>query len=362
MTEEKRYPFEPDYAVAPGETLREVIESLGMTQKDLATRTGLTVQSINRIFKGDQPITHETANSLELVTGVPARFWNNLEAQYREQLTKLEERKRLETEGIEWLNSIPTSELIERGFIEPQTDDVGLLRETLKFYGVVSVEAWKDVWEKPAIAARRSACFESQPGPTSAWLRIGELKAHAIECDPFDKASFKEALKAIRSLTRESPEVFIPEMKRLCAESGVAVVPVPEMKKAPFNGATKWLSANKAMILLTLRGKGEDKFWFSFFHEAGHVLNDNKKNLYIADNSEAPEEQEADRFAAEFLIPGRYDDTIRSLRSEASFIEVADELNIAPGIVVGRYQHLTNNWKYLRKLIRSFRWNVQPSR
>ena len=81
----KRYGFEPDYAIPPGETLKEVMESLDMTQKELAVRTVLTVQSLNRIFKGDQPITYETANKLELTTGVPARMWNNLEAQYREQ-------------------------------------------------------------------------------------------------------------------------------------------------------------------------------------------------------------------------------------------------------------------------------------
>ncbi len=101
----RKYDAQPDYAVAPGETLREVVESLGMTQKELALRTDLTEQSLVRIFKGNQPITYETANRLELVTGVPARFWNNLEAQYREQLAKIEERERLESD-LQWLNTI----------------------------------------------------------------------------------------------------------------------------------------------------------------------------------------------------------------------------------------------------------------
>ena len=96
LTAKKLYGFEPDYAVPPGETLKEVMESLNMSQKELALRTGLTVQSIDRIFKGDQPITYETANKLELVAGVPARFWNNLEAQYRTQLANIKERRQLE--------------------------------------------------------------------------------------------------------------------------------------------------------------------------------------------------------------------------------------------------------------------------
>ena len=68
------------------------------------------------------------------------------------------------------------------------------------------------------------------------------------------------------------------------------------MKKVPWNGATKWLTPTKPMILLCLRGKGEDKFWFSFFHEAGHVLHDSKKDLLINDGSQGdPREERANR-------------------------------------------------------------------
>ena len=85
----RTYGYSPNYAVAPGETLSEVIESLCMTQKELATKTGLTEQTIIRILKGAQPITFETANRLEMVTGIPAKIWNKLEMQYREQLSKI---------------------------------------------------------------------------------------------------------------------------------------------------------------------------------------------------------------------------------------------------------------------------------
>jgi len=127
LTAKKLYRFEPDYAISPGETLKEVMESLNMSQKELAVRTGLTVQSLNRIFKGEQPISYETA-----------RMWNNLEAQYREQLAKAKERKQLETD-LDWLKTIPTQELIQRNAIGSQKDRVLLLRETLKFYGLSSV-------------------------------------------------------------------------------------------------------------------------------------------------------------------------------------------------------------------------------
>ncbi|VAW36944.1 Antitoxin HigA / unknown domain, partial [hydrothermal vent metagenome] len=310
-----------------------------------------------RIITGVQPISYETANRLELVTQVPARLWNNLEAQYREQLAKLAERKRLES-NIEWLKTIPTRELFDRGYLEPVKDKVALLRKILAFFGVSSVEAWQEIWEVPAVAARRSQCFESRSKDAAVWIRQGELQAHKMKCSPFDKRCFQEALQKIRSLTREQPSVFEPEMKRLCAEAGVAVALVHEMKKVPWNGATKWLTPRKAMILLCLRGKMEDKFWFSFFHEAGHVLKDSKKDLLINDGShDDPREERADSFAAEFLIPRRYDDAIRLIRSKAEIINMADELSIAPGIVAGRYQFLTGKWNFFKDLIRKLQWN-----
>ncbi len=138
---------------------------------------------------------------------------------------------------------------------------------------------------------------------------------------------------------------------------GVAVAFVREMKKVPWNGATKWVSPSKAMILLSLRGRSEDKFWFSFFPEAGHVLHDGKKDLLINDgSSDDPRELHADKYASEFLIPGKYDKAIKKFRSKAEIVDFANALNVAPGIMAGRYQFLTGRWDLFKGLIRSFQW------
>ena len=330
--------------------------SLDMNQKELAKRLERTEQSLIRIFKGEQPISYATANRLELVTQVPAQFWNNLEAEYREQLSKIEERQRL-VNDVEWLKTIPVKELIERGCIEVQPDKVATLREVLKFYGVGSVAAWSKIWDVPAVAARRSPCFETRPGDASAWIRQGELQAHKVECQPYNRTRFKEALQQIRGLTCATAEVFEPEVKRLCAEAGVAVALVREMKKVPWSGATKWLTPNKAMILMSLRGKGEDKFWFSFFHEAGHILHDSKKDLLINDGSHGdPREERANQYASEVLIPTKYNPIIANLRSKVEVLQLAAELVIAPGIVAGRYQYLTKRWNFFNDLIRTLQW------
>ncbi len=332
------YTYEPDYAVAPGRTLQETIDALGIDQRELAARAELSAKHVNQIVKGIAPITHETAIKLERVTGVPARLWNNLEANYREQLARLAQRKQLE-EDLEWLKAIPTRELIARSAIPDTADKVELLEAVLAFFGVASVEAWKQGWSMPQFAFRKSLAFEGKDGTMATWLRLGELEAQKVECKPFDKAAFRAALDKIRALTVKDPEVFVPRMTAICAVCGVALVLVPEIKGAPVSGAAKWLTANKAMICLNLRGKFNDRFWFTFFHEAGHILNDSKKETYIdVDYKDDPREENANRFAANLLIPEEYEEELQDLFSYQSVELFAERIGVAPGIVVGRLQ------------------------
>lgn len=298
----KKYTFDPDFAIPPGETLKETMISLEMSQVEFADRLGLTVQTLNRIFKGSQPITYSTAGKLELVTGVPADFWNNLELQYRQLLAKLEEKERLRSD-LQWLKIIPVKELIERGVIADSDDKLELLRQVLGFYGVSDAGCWEKIWRQPQAAARRSKCFETCPGPASAWLRLGELEAHKIECAKFDVKVFKSNLEIIRRLTINHSQQLIVDLRQLCAAAGVALVLIKEMKKVPWNGATKWLSPNKVMLLLSLRSRYDEHFWFTFFHEACHIINDSPKNIFINNpTADDPKEARADEFAAEFLM------------------------------------------------------------
>ncbi len=82
-----------------------------------------------------------------------------------------------------------------------------------------------------------------------------------------------------------------------------------------------------------------DKFWFTFFHEAGHILNDSKKELFIdVDYVDDPSEQAANEFARSLLIPAKHDRELPGLKSQAAVSAFAKKINVAPGIVVGRLQ------------------------
>ncbi|MFH1634868.1 MAG: HigA family addiction module antitoxin [Chloroflexota bacterium] len=331
----------PDYVSPPGETLLETLETLGMTQADLADRTGRPRKTINKIIRGKTSITPETALQLERVLGTPARFWSNRERHYRESLARAEERDKLHSQ-LDWLKRIPVKAMVAKKWLPAFEDTVDQLVAVVEFFGVTSPQQWERIWMGASVSFRQSPAFESDPGAVSAWLRKGELEALEIDCQPYNADGFREALLAIRGLTATSPEEFMPQMRALCAQAGVAVVFVPELPQTRTSGVTRWLSPQKALIQLSLRYKTDDHLWFTFFHEAGHILLHGKRDVFLEDGSgQTEKERQADRFAADFLIPPaeweQFGPTGQHY-SEVNVVNFADRMGIAPGIVVGRLQ------------------------
>lgn len=334
--------YMPDDVSPPGETLLDILEERGMTQAELSDRTGRPKKMINEIIKGKATITPATALMLERVLGTPASFWNDREQHYRESLARQAERNSLKGQ-VDWLNQFPIKEMIEFGWLPTTEDSVEMLRHVLSFFGIASPTQWSEIWQRPSVAFRKSPTFESDPFAVSAWIRRGEIEAHQINCYRYDASRFRSALEAVRSLTAELPENFQEETVRLCAEAGVAVVFVPQLPKAPISGVTRWLTPDKAIIQVSLRYKTDDQLWFSFFHEAGHILKHGKREIFIEGNGmDGEKEEEADRFASEFLIPPAEYRRFTPRANHYSLAEIqafAEKIGIAAGIVVGRLQH-----------------------
>lgn len=349
--------YEPDFATAPGDTLSDKLEEMGMTQTDLAQRLGLTPKHVNGIISGKEPITQETAIGLERVLGIPLRFWINREMQYRERLARLRDKLEL-SKQTDVLDEIPVKELIKRGYLQQNNDKAEMLKGILAFYGVKGVAELRTQWNEHKAAARKSSFFEERPGHTAAWLRIGEIEAQNRQCADFDKDKFHEAIKKIRSLTTKEPAEFLPEMRQLCENAGVVLALVPEIRGVGWFGASWWQSPTKAVVELNLRGKKEDQFWFSFFHEAGHILQSQKRTIFIDDKSDDDDfEKRANRFAEETLIPRDHQWRLALLKSHADIVSFSKEIGISPGIVVGQYQHTTEHYTWFNKLKRTFVWS-----
>ena len=333
----------PEAVAPPGGGLDGLLEDVGIPQAELARRMGRPIKTINEIIKGKAAITPETALQLELVLDVPASFWNNREKRYQEYLASVAEKQYLE-EQIQWLEHFPVREMIKLGWIDKHSSKTDQLRELLNFFSVASPKDWETVWLRSTDAVfRRSPVFEADPYCVAAWLRKGEIDAREISCNAYDSKTFGEALYEIRGFTEESPKEFVPKSQELCAQAGVALVFIPSLPKTRASGATRWLSKGKALIQLSLRYKTNDHLWFTFFHEAGHILLHGKREAFVEDGAlDDEKEAEANRFAADFLIPpDEYLDFIPTYAhySKEDVIRFAQSAGIDPGIVVGRLQH-----------------------
>lgn len=366
MPDARANQYAPDYVTPPGATLDDTLRSLGMSQRDLALRTGRPVKTINEIIRGKAAITSETALQLERVLGISAGFWSNRERVYRESLARQKDEERLQS-VVGWLKSMPVKELVSLGWITGYNDAVAQLRELLGFFGVTSPEHYDKVKEQlfagARVAFRKSQAYKADSDAIMAWLRMGEMRARKIGCEPFDAGDFEQALIDIRSLTHTEPAVFQKELVQRCSECGVAVVFVRELSKTRTSGATRWLTPHKALIQLSLRYKSDDMLWFSFFHEAAHVLLHGKRSLFLEQRPEDPKvEAEANGFAQDILIPkSALSEFVREGNFSAAAMKAfADGIGIAPGLVVGRLQHDGHlPMTHLNKLKVRLRWKTE---
>jgi len=353
--------YQPDYEVIPGDVLAYELELRGMIQQELAKRTGLTPKHIVSIMKGKSAITSETAIKFERALGMPADYWLNLESQHQEFQARFAEEDQLEKD-LDWLKKIPVSSMVKFGWINKFTNKKEQLVEVLRFLGIASVDQWDDIWPSLKVAYRKHGLHEVYPEAVSAWLRQGELEASAIQCNSYDKANFRNALDEVRGLTTQPPEVFVPAMQELCAAAGVAVVFVRSLPKTCVSGATRWVSANKAIIQISLRYKTDDHLWLTFFHEAGHILLHGKKELFLEGTNglNAEKENEANVFARNELIPKKEFSQFISngIFTKASIIDFAASIGIAPGIIVGNLQHKKKLLRpdYCNDLKQRFEW------
>jgi HTH-type transcriptional regulator/antitoxin HigA len=332
-----------DLAVPPGVYLTEIADEMGMSQAELARRMGRPVQAISEIANGIKSITPDTALQLEQVLGVPAHIWTGLESEY--QLTKArgEAAEQVEHE-TDLAIRFPYPEIAKLGWVKPTRKRSEKVVELRRFFGVASLHNLQGV-RAYAPAFRQSARSEVSHEALVAWLRGGALEADKIETVQFDSVKARAALQSFRRLTREEPGIFLPQLKQELANAGIAFVLLPHFPKTYTNGATYWLTPSKAVLMMTIRGSWADIFWSSLFHELGHILLHDKRHTFLEDGLDDPnwkkQEEEADEFAQKTLIaPASWRTFVKAGHFSATNIaSFADEINIAPGIIVGRLQH-----------------------
>lgn len=359
----RTYPHRPKYATPPGYLLVDYLETWELTPAELAGRHSLPTELIEGVADGSAPISAELAGILEQEFDLPASVWIGMEATYRRRLAEFARADAL-AGFAEWAKAFPLRELTKRGVIEKPLSDGDAVAKLLDFFGVASVEDWHCRNDASKVAYRHSPTFASNERNLAAWLRMGALEAEWQQCAGYDQEQFRGALAAIRSLTRTPTGPALEKTIALCNQSGVALALVEPLPKIAVSGATRWLSGNTPLIQLSARHKTNDHVWFTFFHEAAHVLLHDKDYVFIDTDKDqiAGFDAEADKWASDFLLNrSDWNDFVAAGHfSEWPVRTFANQQGIAPAIVVGRLQHEhLIPWSRLNHLKARMRWREQ---
>lgn len=341
----KQNQYFPQTVPHPGETLAEKLEDMDMGPKEFALRTGKPEKTIIAVLSGNSSITPDMAVQFENVTKIPAHYWMNHQRGYDEFLAR-EKQQTVIQNAIPWAKQFPIADMIKNGWLPPVTSIQDKTAALLTFFGFANHLAWEEYYFKQQlkVAFRISLAQTKEPFAISTWLRRGELQAAQLSANVYSETKFKQALPELKTIMSKHPDGFFNQLQSICSEAGVKIVYTPSINKAPISGSTRWLG-DTPFIQLTGRYKRNDSFWFTFFHEAGHILLHGKKEIFLEnlDYSErdSKKENEADEFAVKWTLT---EDEVAQILAEQPLNDkkiraFAKEYNTHPAIIIGRLQH-----------------------
>ena len=360
--------FYPDWASAPGETIEDILDQRAISVGYFAELMDWAEEDIADLLQGRTTITISAARQLSQVLGASLEFWMSRDFHFRQNV------RRLNQDGQEWISRLPLSDMINFGWLGRAPHPADELEACLQYFNVSNVSEWNSNYQalEKAAAFRTSPSYSSRTESVATWLRQGELQAETIDCSSWNPEQFQNSLPNVRELTRQKdPTRFIPLLEDICSRSGVAVVVVRAPAGCRASGAARFLSEDKALLQLSSRYLTDDHFWFTFFHEAGHLLLPSQKSLYLnsledadtclieySDTTDSSREEEANQFASRTLVPDRFESELMELRLQAlSIAKFARQVGTSPGIIVGQLQHQGRlPFNYMNNLKRRFQW------
>lgn len=340
-------PFTPRVAYHPGVTLAEKLEELGMSVKEFALRVTKPEKTIIAVLKGSSALTPDMAVAFESVTGIPAHFWMQKQQNYNEYVARLKREKALE-ESVAWSKQFPLSEMQKRGWLKPEdkTPQAKVIA-LFSFFAVSSKEAWEDYYfnQQLKVAFRISLSQTKNPYAVSAWLRRGEHQVTSIpSLSEYSSELLRRYIPEMKSLVIDASPEMPKKLQAVCAKCGIKLIFTECLPKAPISGATRWIQ-NVPCIQLSGRYKTQDRFWFNFFHEIGHILLHGKKEIFLEDieysTYQKEKEDEADKFASETLLDSKQEREIMNTShlSRQAILDYSKKFGTAPSIIIGRLQH-----------------------
>jgi len=287
-------------------------------------------------------------------------YWNNLQEVYFSDIARIEEAKKIESEIKEYLPKYRETYkvLADFNFVEKyswvEKNFPDIVRGLQRYFGANSL-LFPEQEFNVGTAFRTYSKKNINPLTVAAWVRAGEIKANKTRVEPFDLKKLKASISKIRSLATQKSSEYLPEIERILAECGVVIVYMPLFKNSYAQGAVRWMSKDKVVLMLNTNKKSEDKFWFNLFHELGHIVKhgrinkDDKTKMYLDldDVSDNEIEKEANEYAQKQLIPdfeARYDELFSTYKNDVrrGIVQISKELELPPAVFAGRIAYHCN--------------------
>lgn len=325
----------PRWASPPGETVMQAAADRGIDDGELATMLSLAPSQLADLFSGLLPITLQLAETLSATVGASREFWITRDAQYHDDLRRVE--------ADRWAQQFPIAQMVEFGWITKPADWHEQIDACLQYFQVDEPAGWETRYGSALQTAlfRKSPTFETDAAATSAWFRACEAQAERQPtASRFDVDHFTDTVEDLVGLTKiKDPAKFIPHLTARCADAGVAVVVVRPPRGCPVSGVAR-RHQGRPIIQLSARHLSDDHFWFSFFHEAGHLALHSLEDIYVDSFDNGPNdhiEAEANAFAERILFPAGAD--VQRKPTLRTIVRTARANGVSAGIVVGQLQH-----------------------
>lgn len=338
--------FEPNWASPPGDTISRLATAGDLSVHDLAERIGFEEEVFSGIMDGRVEICAEVADALSNELGASRQFWIERYNQFLDDKVRIAGSAQAETLST-WGQSFPAKALRQLGWLPKGSRGERLSKDILDFFGCDSIHGWNERYSSGIgqVAFRTSFAFEADEMATLAWLRVGEVQSEKLALAKFSANDFKNRLPELKKLCAlKRPELFFPKLQQACAEHGVGLVSSKAPTGCRASGAT-WTSAKgNPIILLSFRYLSEDHFWFTFFHEAAHVVLHGTDHISVDGSDPSPlgassVEDEADTFAQNALVAADLrDEMLNAIPTRPHARRIARKAGVTPGIIVGQLQ------------------------
>ena len=330
--------------IHPGETILDVIELRNITQSELADRAGVSASYVNSVITGKKAISSKFAMALEYALGIPKSFWLNLQARYDAEMLEVDETLSITEDEMnvrkqlnEIVRYLRNQNLIPVG--EKKRESILSIRKALQISDLRNLERISTV-----SAFRMGTEANINPYVVGAWIRICQLLGEKVSIEKkFDLASVDNLIADLKRIMLSSSESLEHDLKSVLKSYGIDFVLVRHFRGAPVQGFINKKSDGTYQICMTLRRSFADIFWFSLFHEIGHIANGDlikSKNYFVDDGTDALKEEKADLFASNHLLdPESYDRFISTHDfSLPAILSYAENQGVPPYIVIGRLQ------------------------